>query len=115
MWQKVRWCIGSITSDFIMHMEDILDQYEQPYDPKNPLICIDETPGQLIGDVMVPVPPKPGKPREIDYEYCRNSTCCVFIALDPHEGMRMIRIKEHRTKVDYADFITSGVQRVRVS
>jgi hypothetical protein len=88
-----------------MHMEDVLDQYEQPYDPKHPLICMDEMPCQLIGDVLVPVPPKPGKPQKIDYEYCRNGTCCVFIAFDPHEAKRMIRVKEHRTKVDYADFM----------
>ncbi len=82
-----------------------MDQYEQPHDPKYPLICLDEMPCQLIDNVLVPVPPKPGKPQKIDYEYRRNGTCCVFIAFDPHEGMRMIRVKEHRTKVDYADFM----------
>ena len=93
-----------------MHMEDVLDQYEQPYDPKHPLVCIDEMPCQLIDDVLVPVPPKPGKPLKIDYEYRRNGTCCVFIAFDPHEGMRMIRVKEHRTKADYADFMKELAQ-----
>lgn len=88
-----------------MHMEDVLDQYEQPYDPKHPLICMDEMPCQLIDNILVPVPPKPGKPRKVDYEYRRNGTCCVFIAFDPHAGMRMIRVKEHRTKVDYANFM----------
>jgi hypothetical protein len=88
-----------------MRMEDILDQYEQPPDPQHPLICMDEMPCQLIGDVLVPVPPKPGKPQKIDYEYIRNGTCCVFIAFDPHAGTRMIRVKEHRTRVDYADFM----------
>ena len=88
-----------------MHMEDVLDQYEQPYDPKHPLICMDEMPCQLIDNVLVPVPPKPGKPQKIDYEYRRNGTCCVFIAFDPHTCMRIIRVKEHRTKVDYADFM----------
>lgn len=70
-----------------MHMEDVLDQYEQPYDPKHPLICMDEMPCQLIDNVLVPVPPKPGRPQKIDYEYRRNGTCCIFIALDPHLGM----------------------------
>ncbi len=88
-----------------MRMEDVLDQYEQPYDPKHPLICMDEMPCQLIDDVLVPVPPKPGKPRKVDYEYRRNETCCVFIAFDPHAGKRIVRVKEHRTKVDYADFM----------
>ena len=88
-----------------MHMEDVLDQYEQPYDPKHPLICMDEMPCQLIDDVLVPVPPKPGKPRKVDYEYRRNGTCCVFIAFDPHAGERIVRVKGHRTKADYAEFM----------
>jgi len=88
-----------------MRMEDVLDQYEKPYDPKHPLICMDEMPCQLIGDILVPVPPKPGKPQKIDHEYVRNGTCCVFIAFDPYEGWRKISVKEHRTKVDYADFM----------
>jgi len=88
-----------------MHMEDILDQYEQSYDPDHPLICMDEMPCQLIGDVLVPVPPKPGRVQRIDHEYQRNGTCCVFIAFDPHAGVRTIQVKEHRTKVDYANFM----------
>ncbi len=94
-----------------MHMEDVLDQYEQPNDPKHPLICMDEMPCQLIDNVLVPVPPKPGKPQRIDYEYRRNGTCCVFIAFDPNAGNRMIRVKEHRTKADYADFMKELAQR----
>lgn len=62
-------------------------------------------PCQLIDNVLVPVSPKPGKPRKVDYEYRRNGTCCVFIAFDPHAGMRLICVKEHRTKADYADFL----------
>jgi hypothetical protein len=86
-------------------MEDVLDQYEQPYDPKHPLICFDERPCQLIDDVLVPIPMKPGKPRREGYEYRRNGTCCVFMAFDPHQGKRITCVKEHRTKVDYADFM----------
>jgi len=86
-------------------MEDVLDQYEQPYDPKHPLICFDEKPCQLIGDILVPIPMKPGKPKKEDYEYERKGICSVFIAFDPHEGKRTTCVKEHRTKVDYADFM----------
>ncbi len=91
-------------------MENILYQYEQPYDPLHPLICLDEMPFQLIDNILVPVPPKPGKPKKEDYEYRRNGICCVFIAFDPHEGRRMICVKEHRTKVDYANFMKEIVQ-----
>jgi hypothetical protein len=86
-------------------MEDVLDQYEQSYDPKHPLICFDERPCQLIGDILVPIPMKPGKPKKEDYEYERKGICSVFIAFNPHKGKRTTCVKEHRTKVDYADFM----------
>jgi hypothetical protein len=94
-----------MTSDFIWHMEDVLDVYEQPYDPKRPVICFDERPCQLIGDVIVPIPIKPGSPKKEHYEYVRNGTCCIFLAFEPRAGKRLISVKEHRTKVDYADFM----------
>lgn len=86
-------------------MEDILYLYELPYDPKRPLICFDERPCQLISDVVVPIPMKPGCPKKEDYEYGRNGTCCILIAFEPLTGKRIISVKEHRTNVDYADFM----------
>ena len=53
---RIRWCIGKMTSDFIWHVEDVLDLHEQPYDPKRPVICFDEWPCQLIGDAIIPIP-----------------------------------------------------------
>jgi hypothetical protein len=94
-----------MTSDFIWHMEDVLDLYEQPYDPKRPVICFDERPCQLIGDVIVPIPLKPGSSKKEHYEYIRNGTCCIFLAFEPLAGRRLVSVKEHRTKVDYADFM----------
>jgi hypothetical protein len=86
-------------------MEDILDLYEQPYDPKRPVICFDERPCQLIGDAIVPIPIKPGSPKKEHYEYVRNGTCCIFLAFEPHEGRRLVCVKKRRTKIDYADFM----------
>jgi hypothetical protein len=86
-------------------MEDVLDLYEQPYDPKHPVICFDERPCQLIGDAIMPIPIKPGSPKKEHYEYIRNGTCCVFLAFEPLAGKRLICVKEHRTMVDYADFM----------
>lgn len=86
-------------------MEDVLDLYEHPYDPKNPVICFDERPCQLIGDSVIPIPIKPGSPKKEHYEYVRNGTCCIFLAFEPLAGKRLICVKEHRTKVDYADFM----------
>jgi hypothetical protein len=86
-------------------MEDVLDIYEQPYDPKYPVLCFDERPCQLIGDAIVPIPIKPGSPKKEHYEYVRNGTCCIFMAFEPHKGKRFVRVKERRTMVDYADFM----------
>jgi hypothetical protein len=94
-----------MTSDFIWHMEDVLDLYEQPYDPKRPIICFDERPCQLIGDVIVPIPIKPGSPKKEHYEYARNGTCCIFLAFEPLAGKRLVCVKDHRTMVDYANFM----------
>ena len=86
-------------------MEDILDLYEQPHDPLHPVICMDERPCQLIDDVIVPIPMRPGKPMKRDHEYRRNGTCCILIAFEPKTGRRFIQVKEHRTKEDYAKFM----------
>ena len=86
-------------------MEDLLDLYELPYDPKRPVVCFDERPCQLIGDAIVPIPIKPGSPKKEHYEYIRNGTCCIFLAFEPLGGKRLICVKEHRTKIDYADFM----------
>ncbi len=96
-WLKQRWCIGSMTSEYIWNMENVLTLYEQPHDPRHPMVCFDERPCQLIGDVLVPVPMKPGSPKKEHYEYVRNGTCCVLVAIDPHEGKRLLRVMEHRT------------------
>ncbi len=91
-------------------MEDVLDLYEQPYDRLHPVICYDERPCQLIDDVIVPIPMKPGKPLKGDYEYRRNGTCCILIAFEPKTGKRFIQVKKHRTKKDYALFMKGVYQ-----
>ena len=83
-------------------MEDVLDVYARPYDPKRPVICFDETPVQLIAETRQPLPPKPGQPERFDYEYKRNGTRNLFAFFQPLAGWRHILITAHRTKVDYA-------------
>jgi hypothetical protein len=97
--------MGKITGEYLARMEDILDLYEEPYDPNRPVLCIDERPCQLIGDVVAPIPMKPGKPKKVDNEYERNGTCSVFIACEPLTGWRYLEIRKQRTKVDYAEFM----------
>jgi len=86
-------------------MEDILDLYEEPYDPKRPNLCMDERPCQLIDDVLTPIAMKPGKAMKYDYEYERKGTCCIFIACEPLTGWRYVEVRKRRTKVDYAQFM----------
>ncbi len=86
-------------------MEDILDLYEEAYDPMRPVLCMDERPCQLIGDIVAPIPMKPGKPKKEDNEYERNGTCSVFIACEPLTGWRYLEVRKRRTKMDYAEFM----------
>jgi len=86
-------------------MEQVLDIYEKPYDPLRPVICFDERPCQLLGDILVPIPMKPGSPKREDYHYQRNGTCVVFIALEPLAGRRIVEIREQKTKKDYGEFM----------
>lgn len=86
-------------------MEEVLDIYEQGYDPQRPVICFDERPAQLIDDVVRPIAMKPGQVQRYDYRYKRNGTCCVMIALEPLAGKRIVQVKERKTKKDYARFM----------
>jgi hypothetical protein len=86
-------------------MEQVLDIYERPYDSDYPVICFDERPCQLLGDVLMPIPMKPGRVERQDYEYKRNGTCVVLMAVEPLAGRRVITVTERRTKIDYAEFM----------
>src|SRR3990167_8595521 len=86
-------------------MEQVLDIYEQPYDPKRPVVCFDERPCQLLGDVLVPIPMKPGRVECQDYHYERHGTCVVLMAVEPLAGYRIVKVTERKTKKDYAEFM----------
>jgi hypothetical protein len=83
-------------------MEDVLDLYAEPPDPKRPVVCFDESPTQLIGEVRQPQPPEPGRLARYDYEYRRNGTANLFVALDAHRPWRKVKVTERRTAVDFA-------------
>lgn len=86
-------------------MEDVLYQYQLPYDPVCPLICFDERPCFLIGDVGSILPMSPGKVKRYHYEYEKNGSCCVLLAFEPHTGFRYVEVRARRTAVDYAEFM----------
>jgi transposase len=83
-------------------MEDVLDLYEEPYDPERPVVCFDETPKQLVAETRQPVPLQPGRPACYDYEYRRNGTRNLFLAVEPSCGRRRIEVTPTRTKQDFA-------------
>jgi DDE superfamily endonuclease len=83
-------------------MEDVLDLYAQPYDSRFPVVCFDESPYQLIGEVRQPQPPKLGRSQRYDYHYQRNGTCNLFMFFEPHAGWRHVEVTARRTKQDFA-------------
>jgi len=76
--------------------------YSQPYDQMRPVVCFDERPFQMIGEVRSPIPCKPRQPVRFDYEYQRNGTCNLFILFQPLAGWRNVEVTEQRTKIDFA-------------
>ena len=83
-------------------MEDVLDVYQRPYDPKRPQVCLDEASKQLIGETRTPVPCAPGRPARVDYEYVRNGTANLFMLFEPLAGRRRVKVTRRRTKKDWA-------------
>jgi hypothetical protein len=82
-------------------MEDVLEISMRPYNPKRPVICLDETSRQLIGESRTPLPTKPGKTAVYDYEYVRNGVADLFMMLEPLKGRREVTVTESRTKIDF--------------
>jgi len=86
-------------------MEDVLDVYHRPYDSKRPLVTLDESSKQLIGETVEPVPMKPGQPERFDYEYVRNGTANLFMISEPLLGWRSVQVTERRTAKDFAEVL----------
>ena len=83
-------------------MEDVLEVYHRPYDPKRPQVCFDEGSKQLVKESRLPLPPRPGHLAKYDYEYERNGTCNLFIFFAPLAGWRHIKVTDQRTMIDFA-------------
>ncbi len=101
-WQQKRWCVPRVDGEYVARMEDVLDLYAEAPDPKRPVVCFDESPTQLIGEVRQPLPPKPGQVARYDRECRRNGTANLFMALDAHRPWRKVTVTERRTAVDFA-------------
>lgn len=86
-------------------MEDILSVYTRPYNPRRPLICMDESSRQLLGDVREPLPPMPCRVKKVDHDYIRHGTANLFMLFEPLTGWRHVKVTERRTRVDWAHLI----------
>ncbi len=101
-WRKDMWCIPKVDAAYVAAMEDVLDLYGEPYDRKRPVVCFDESPTQLIGEVRAPIPAEPGQPERYDFEYRRNGTVNLFVFLDAHRPWRKVKVTDRRTAADFA-------------
>jgi len=98
-----QWCIPpKANGEFVWKMEDVLEVYKRPYDPQRPVVCLDETSKQLIGETRTPVPAAPGQVAHYDCEYVRNGVANLFMIFEPLAGQRDVEVTDRRTKKDYA-------------
>jgi transposase len=102
-WRRDMWCIPHVDAEYVARLEDVLDLYAEPPDPARPVVCFDESPTQLIGEVREPVPAAPGQPERFDYEYRRNGTANLFVFLDAHRPWRAVKVTDRRTGRDFAE------------
>lgn len=101
------WCIGELTLQYRARMYELLDLYARPFDPREPVICIDEKSLQLLGHSRAPLPMAPGVPAKIDYEYVRGGTVNLFVAVEPQAGHREVSVTHQRGKADFVAFVIS--------
>src|SRR5215475_8994720 len=102
-WRRSMWCIPKIDAEYVARMEDVLDLYAEAPDPRQPVVCFDESPIQLIGEVRQPIPIKPGRNERYDYEYRRNGTANLFVFIDVNRPWRKVKVTEHRAATDFAE------------
>jgi hypothetical protein len=86
-------------------MEEVLEVYKRPYDPRRPQVCLDESSKQLVSETRVPLPAEPGQMERYDYEYERQGVCSLFMCVEPLTGRRQVTVSARRTKQDWAQVL----------
>lgn len=104
------WCIPKLTAEFKERMENLLDLYMKPFNPREPIICLDEKSKQLLEDSRPGHEVAPGKIAIRDYEYVRKGTANIFVAVEPKGGKHFTKVTKRRTKKDYAKFFQDLIQ-----
>jgi hypothetical protein len=103
---KKGWCIPpKANAEFVAAMEDVLEVYCRPYDPRYPQVNLDEAAKQLLSNVRAPLPMKSAQPERVDNEYKREGTAAMFMVFDPLAGRRHVFVREQRTRLDFAAVI----------
>lgn len=97
--------IPAVSAEFVCQMEDVLELYAEPVDPKRPRVCVDERPVQLISEVREIIPAAPGRPERHDYEYKREGSCNLFMIACPERGWRHVKVTERRGTLDFAHIL----------
>jgi transposase len=110
-WQEKMWCVPEINGEYVARMEDVLDLYAEPANPKRPVVSFDESPTQLIGETRARTPAKPGQPARYDYEYKRNGTVNLFVFVDAHQPWRKVKVTAQRTAIDFAECMRDLVDK----
>src|SRR3954464_8723964 len=100
-WRRDRWCIPRVDGAYVARMEDVLDLYAAAPDPRRPVVCFDESPVQLIGEVRQSIPAEPGQLERYDCEYRRNGTVNLFVCIDIHRPWRNVKVTKRRAAEDY--------------
>lgn len=104
-WQQKMWCVPKVDAEYVARMEDVLELYTEPPPPGTAVLCVDESPRQLVGEVRPTTPVAPGRPARQDYEYRRNGTANVFVAVDAHRPWRAAKVTARRAAVDFAEWL----------
>ncbi len=108
------WCIPpEQDAAFVCQMEQVLEVYKLPYDPKHPVVCMDEQPKQLISEAITPIPAAPGQAARMDYEYVREGVCTVWMFVEPLGGWRDVPVTNTKTALDWAQQVKRLVDHPR--
>lgn len=112
-WLEKTWCIPpEADAEFVARMENLLELSQLPYDPRFPVVGMDEMPKQLIAETRLPLPVCEGRPRLYDYEYERKGVCNLFLFVEPLRGWRKVFVRDRRTKVDWAECVRAILDQV---
>lgn len=105
------WSIPEITAEFRQRMYELLDLYQEPYNPQEPILCLDEKSKQLLANIRQPIIVKPGRVSKQDYQYERKGVRNIFLAVEPKAGRRATQVSQRRTKTDFAKFVRGLIKK----